>query len=157
MGSSTRPSKCYGRGLLVKPKATSLRLNLASVLREKELIDDAIAELHEAIKINGGDEATYLNLGEALKDKGDLDGAIAAYRAAIRINRKIAQPTTSWGLPSRGRGTWPEPSPATGRLSSSIRTTSPPSPTLWRGLSRSVRTACATASRRSSTRPSPAS
>ena len=54
--------------------------NLGLVLKEKGLLDEAIAEYREAIRIKKDYAEAHTNLGNALHGKGLLDEAIAEYR-----------------------------------------------------------------------------
>jgi tetratricopeptide (TPR) repeat protein len=63
---------------------------LGNALHDKGLLDEAIAEFHEAIRINKDYPEVHYNLGNVLFDKGQLDEATAEYREAIRINKDYA-------------------------------------------------------------------
>ncbi|MHB8652452.1 MAG: tetratricopeptide repeat protein [Terriglobia bacterium] len=66
--------------------------------------DRAIAEYHEALRLNPGNDSAHNNLGVALGVKGDLDGAIAEYREALRLNpnRKYSRLNLCCALENKG-------------------------------------------------------
>jgi tetratricopeptide (TPR) repeat protein len=49
-------------------------------------LDGAIAEYHEALRLNLKNGWAHINLGGALGKKGDSDGQIAEYREAVRVD-----------------------------------------------------------------------
>ncbi len=68
------------------------------------LLDEAIREWREAIRINPDLADAHTNLGVALDDKGLLDEAIKEYREAIRINPDNAIAHYNLGLALRCKG-----------------------------------------------------
>ena len=55
-------------------------------LEKKGDLDGAIAEYHEALRLDPKNELGHTDLGGALEKKGDIDGAVAEYRVALRLN-----------------------------------------------------------------------
>ena len=60
-------------------------------LRAAGKLDEAIAELHAAVRLNPADAAAHHHLGEALAGQGKLDEAIAQYQTAPRL-----RPNDGW-------------------------------------------------------------
>ena len=58
------------RAIKLIPTATNYRNNLARVLSDRGLLDEAIAECRESIALNTGNADGYTNLGVALLKKG---------------------------------------------------------------------------------------
>jgi serine/threonine protein kinase/tetratricopeptide (TPR) repeat protein len=73
-------------GVALRPENPGLRLRLAEALREQGRLDDAVAQLREAIRINKDYAYAYINLGVALNKQGKRDEAIAEYRKAIALD-----------------------------------------------------------------------
>jgi serine/threonine protein kinase/tetratricopeptide (TPR) repeat protein len=69
----------------LRPDSAAARNNLGFALAGKGLLDEAIAEYREAIRLDKDYALAHLNLGNALHDKGHLDDALAELRAAIQI------------------------------------------------------------------------
>ena len=57
---------------------------LGVALYNKGLIDEAIAEYREALRINPGDAEAHYNLGYSLYNKGLIDEAIVAFENFIK-------------------------------------------------------------------------
>src|SRR5262249_15967319 len=78
--------------------------NLGNALKAKGLLDDAIAECREALRIKPELAEAHCSLGSALQDKGQLDEAIEAYREALRIKKDFALAHNNLGIPLEARG-----------------------------------------------------
>src|SRR4051812_23806724 len=69
-----------------------------------QVIDEAIAEYREAVRINKAAYAPHINLGNALKAKGKVDDAIAAFREAIRLSPNFPLAHINLGLALLDKG-----------------------------------------------------
>ena len=63
------------------------------VLTSQYKLDEAVAELREAIRIQPDQAEPYVGLGVALKRLGQYDEAIAACRKAIDLKPGFPMPT----------------------------------------------------------------
>jgi serine/threonine-protein kinase len=68
-----------------------LALDSLIILGAKGQLDKAIAEYHEAIRLNKDHAAAHYSLGNVLRDKGRLDEAIDEFKEAIRIKKDYAE------------------------------------------------------------------
>jgi tetratricopeptide (TPR) repeat protein len=75
-----------------------------NALRDKGLVDEAIAACRKAITIDPKNAKAHNNLGNALRDKGLVDEAIAAHRQAIALDPKLAAAHTNLGNALRDKG-----------------------------------------------------
>jgi len=81
-----------------------VRVNLGCSLYDKGLVDEAIAEYREAIRLKKDYVEAHNNLGVALWKKGRQDEAIAAYREAIRLKKDDALPHYNLGVALADKG-----------------------------------------------------
>ena len=65
--------------------------NLGIVLRRRKRSEEAIAQYHEALRINPAYAEAHYNLGNALIDQGNKQEAIAQYRQALQSNPGYAE------------------------------------------------------------------
>jgi tetratricopeptide (TPR) repeat protein/tRNA A-37 threonylcarbamoyl transferase component Bud32 len=89
----------------LQPQSPGTHVNLGIALYEKGLLDEAIAEYQEAIRIKEDYAEAHNNLGVALAEKGRLDQAITEYQEAIRIKGGYAEAHNNLGnaLAEKGR------------------------------------------------------
>jgi len=73
-------------------------LEAGRVLLAQNKLDEAMAEMHEALRFQPDSAETHRALSAALFQKGDLDGAIAEYRQAIRLGPDDAGAHINLGL-----------------------------------------------------------
>lgn len=73
-------------------------VNIGVSLANLGLLDEAIGEHQEAIRINPGHAGAHNNLGVALKLKGLLDEAIREWQEAIQINPEFAEVHCNLGV-----------------------------------------------------------
>jgi serine/threonine-protein kinase len=68
-------------------------------------LDEAVAELRQAIALGPKDGQAHYDLGNALRDKGQLDEALAEYREAIQLKPDFAEAHCNLGgvLKRQGR------------------------------------------------------
>ena len=78
--------------------------NLGDALRTKGQLNEAIAELREAIRLKKDYANAHYNLGVALFDKGQLDDAIAEFREAIRLKKDYVKAHNNLGYALRKKG-----------------------------------------------------
>jgi len=95
----------YGRSLAGKPDQPNVRSNLAGALMRLGRIDEAIAELREAIRLKPNYAQGHLNLALALSAGGDHAGAEKSCREALRFqpNYLLARQTLAAELNALGR------------------------------------------------------
>src|SRR5262249_23671964 len=72
------------------------------------LLDEAIAECSEAVRLNKDFAEAHYNLGNALRDKGDTAAAEAAYREVIRLKPDYAEGHCNLGQLLREAGRFRE-------------------------------------------------
>ncbi|MFH1228544.1 MAG: tetratricopeptide repeat protein [Planctomycetota bacterium] len=85
----------FNRGNAYKNKAHSIQRNLAVGLESPDftpdqLLDRAIADYSQAIRLNPQYAEAYANRGNSYKDKNQLDKAMADFDEAIRVSPKFA-------------------------------------------------------------------
>jgi tetratricopeptide (TPR) repeat protein len=78
--------------------------NLGSALHAKGLLDEAIAEHREAIRLKKDFATAHSNLGNALRDKGRLDEAIAECQEAIRLKKDYVEAHDNLGAALHAKG-----------------------------------------------------
>jgi tetratricopeptide (TPR) repeat protein len=71
---------------------------------DKGLLDEAVAEFREAIRLKADDPLAHYNLGTALKKRGLLEEAVAELREAILLNPDLANAHDNLGNALRDRG-----------------------------------------------------
>jgi serine/threonine protein kinase/tetratricopeptide (TPR) repeat protein len=95
----------FRRAVALAPQYAAARSNLGLALSSsKGGLDEAIAEHHEAIRLNKDCPEFHNNLGVALKDKGRLDEAIASYREALRLRRDFPDARCNLGAALKAKG-----------------------------------------------------
>jgi tetratricopeptide (TPR) repeat protein len=68
-----------------------IQSNLGNALSRKQLLDEAIDHLHEAIRLRPDYADAYFNLGSVLFQQGRIDQAIAQWQAALAIRPRDAE------------------------------------------------------------------
>ena len=89
-------SEVIGGAFTGEQKAVAYR-NRGRARTEAGALEEAIADLGEAIRLAPGDVQAYLYRAQARIGRGDTDGAIADYGEAIRL-----RPTMAMGFTGRG-------------------------------------------------------
>ncbi len=79
------------------PKSYAAHTNLANVYRRREMLDEALVELKEALK-DGDHAIVHNNLGALYAKKGMLPEALAEFEQAKKLNPKSADPYMGMGL-----------------------------------------------------------
>nr|WP_318731648.1 tetratricopeptide repeat protein [Roseofilum sp. Belize Diploria] len=64
------------------------------VLQQEGLLEEAIAQYREALRLNPQLAQVYVNLGVALMDRGDREGAISAYQQALQVDPGLGEAYT---------------------------------------------------------------
>jgi len=93
----------FRRVLVLAPRHTLARYNLALVLKRADRLTEAIAELTTAIDIDPRPEA-YYTLGVIYRHEGELERAAAALRAAIARDPSYADAHYMLGVVLHARG-----------------------------------------------------
>jgi tetratricopeptide (TPR) repeat protein/serine/threonine protein kinase len=92
----------------LRPGSPGAHFNLGNALYDNGQLDEAIAEWHEALRLQKALQQdlpqAHTNLGIALRDKGLLDEAIAEHREAIRLKKDAAAAHTNLGGALRAKG-----------------------------------------------------
>ena len=71
--------------------------NLGTALLQRGLIEEAIIQYREAVRINPAYSGAHYNLGAALLQRGQAEEAIAQYREAVRINPAYSEAHNNLG------------------------------------------------------------
>jgi serine/threonine protein kinase/Flp pilus assembly protein TadD len=89
----------------IRPDSAAAHHNLGVALSNQGLLDEAIAELHKALRLDKDSYQVHTNLGVNLHLKRSLDEAIAAYSEAIRLNKDYPPAHNNLGcaLAEKGR------------------------------------------------------
>ncbi len=69
------------------PANALLRVEVAKRYMARDMLDAAIQQANEALKINPSMEEAYLVLGDAYRLKGDLDAALEQYQQVVELNK----------------------------------------------------------------------
>ncbi|MGA8087063.1 MAG: tetratricopeptide repeat protein [Terracidiphilus sp.] len=81
----------YNRALESDPKNVPVRTKLASSLYRNGKIDDAIAQLNRALKVQPTDANALFDLGMIkLQGKGDAKGAMATWQRLLKTNPQLS-------------------------------------------------------------------
>ena len=78
--------------------------NLGVAVGMKGQIDEALRQLHEAIRLKPDDAWAHNNLGNALGSKGQMDAALSEYEEAIRLQPDIAEAHNNFGNALNSKG-----------------------------------------------------
>src|SRR5262249_46494360 len=92
------------KAIRLKKDDFGARNNLGNALARKGLLEEAIAEFRQALRIKPNFPEALVNLGNAQATKGQLDDAIVAYRKAIRLRKDYAAAHCSLGYALMQRG-----------------------------------------------------
>jgi protein O-mannosyl-transferase len=79
------------RAVVLNPRSSEARQNLAVVLARNKQFDRANENFREAIRLNPRYAVAHQNWGMALEDAGRMEEAIAEYRRAIALKPKSLQ------------------------------------------------------------------
>ena len=85
----------------LQPGVASTHFNLASALTLAGRIDDAVAELTEAVRLNPHYTRARNNLGRLLLARGQVDAALAQFGAAVRDEPRDAESHYNMGVAHR--------------------------------------------------------
>jgi serine/threonine-protein kinase len=88
----------------LQPDSPGCRVNLGNILKDKGLVNEAIACHKKAIELDGQYVAAHNNLGNALQSKGRLDEAIAAYKKAIELDPTYVYAHNNLGTALQSKG-----------------------------------------------------
>lgn len=80
------------------------RTFLAARYLEARRIDDAIAQLQEALRLDPSLAEAHSNLGSALRSQGKLDEAVSHFREAIAIAPRLAEAHNNLGVARAAQG-----------------------------------------------------
>ena len=94
----------YRITLSLHPDNAPARYRLGCLFLRQEKADEAVAELHEAARLDLHLRNTYSQLGHALKRLGRYDEAIAAYRAELEFEPLCAAAYSNMGLAYQEKG-----------------------------------------------------
>ena len=84
--------------LKARPDLADAHNVLSVVLHRRGQLDDAIASVRRAIKLNNTSSSYFANLGEMERVKGHLDVAAAALARAVKLNPGSAQALNNLGI-----------------------------------------------------------
>jgi predicted O-linked N-acetylglucosamine transferase (SPINDLY family) len=73
------------------PGSPKVHCNLGGILKDKGLIDEAIAAYRQAIALDPNYAEAHSDLGNALSDKRQFEEAVAAYRRAIALQSDLPE------------------------------------------------------------------
>jgi tetratricopeptide (TPR) repeat protein len=76
----------FRHALEVVPRNPVVRYELAQVLREQGLVDEAVAQYRGALEVTPRLARLHVGLGNALRDRGELEQAIRHYRLALETH-----------------------------------------------------------------------
>jgi serine/threonine-protein kinase len=88
----------------LQPDSPGCRVNLGNALKDKGLVDEAIACHKKAIELDGQYATAHNNLGTALQRKGQLEEAIAAYKKAIELDPTYVYAHNNLGTALQSKG-----------------------------------------------------
>jgi tetratricopeptide (TPR) repeat protein/tRNA A-37 threonylcarbamoyl transferase component Bud32 len=94
----------YRVALALRPRTSSVHVDLGKVLHDLGRVDEAITEYHKAIELDRNDAMAHSNLSNALKDKGRLDEAITEAQKAIELDPKYAKAHNNLGAALYDKG-----------------------------------------------------
>jgi len=93
-----RRESFYRAAIAVRPRSVSAWNNLGITLLDRNVLAEAIAAFHEAIRADETWATPHFNLGKALSINRDPNGSIAAYRNAIVCDPSFADAHTRLGI-----------------------------------------------------------
>jgi protein O-mannosyl-transferase len=79
------------------PAAWMAYNNLGLIYQNQGLIDPAMVDYQEALRVNPNLTGPHINLGNCHKQRGEFEAAIVEYRAALQINPNDAEAENNWG------------------------------------------------------------
>jgi tetratricopeptide (TPR) repeat protein len=88
----------YAVALAARPNEAWIHLNLASALRDRGDLDEAIASYRKAIVLDPDFFLAHLELADALAEGGRHDEAVAACQQALRLRPRDSTPYNALGL-----------------------------------------------------------
>ena len=87
--------KLFGLAIETNPADERAHRRYAEVLWRRELKEQAVRHMEEAVRLSGGDPEILVELGEMYLAQGNLDGAWRQAEAAIAAQRQLA---SAWAL-----------------------------------------------------------
>jgi tetratricopeptide (TPR) repeat protein len=105
--SKAKPAEAVGFyrvALALRPKDSSVHINLGLALADAGQLDEAIKVYHRALDLDPGLVWVHINLGVALRDAGRVDEAIKAYRRALELDPNLAGAHNNLGIALRDQG-----------------------------------------------------
>jgi serine/threonine protein kinase/Tfp pilus assembly protein PilF len=88
----------------LRPESPGARVSLGAALAAKGLLDEAIAEHREALRLQKDYATAHNSLGAALSAKGLVDEAIAEHREALRLQKDYASAHNNLGVALESKG-----------------------------------------------------
>jgi len=90
-GQTDRALVWYRRALAKAPAMLAAQINLADALLAAGKAREAVAALHEAIRMQPTEARLYYNLGFAYHQLGETDSASSAYRRALALDNDLLE------------------------------------------------------------------
>jgi tetratricopeptide (TPR) repeat protein len=93
---------------LIDPTFVPALNNLGLALKAKGRLDEAVAEYHDALRINPESAPVHFNLADILAGRGELSEAINHYQQVLRIDPDFARAHYQIGIALVAKGWWDE-------------------------------------------------
>ncbi len=88
----------------LKPDDAEMHNNLGMLLKEQEMLDEALLSFRKALQIKPNYAKAHFNLAVTLQSKGRLNEAIASLRQALKIKPDFADAYSKLGILLRANG-----------------------------------------------------
>jgi serine/threonine-protein kinase len=101
-------SRYYTAAVALRPQSAAAHNNLGIVLGKQGALDEAVAEFHQASRLDATSYLVHYNLGNALAEGGRHEEAIASYRKAIEMNPDFGGAYHNLGIALYAKGRYEE-------------------------------------------------
>ena len=82
----------YQKAIKIEPRCVEAMVGRARLLAAINEMDEAVAQIKQALKVSRDNELALMVLGEVREQEEDWGGAVKAYKRAVRANRKSPLP-----------------------------------------------------------------
>ena len=82
----------YQKAIKIEPHCVEAMVGRARLLAAIHEVDEALAQIKQALKVSRDNELALMALGEVREQEEDWGGAVKAYKRAVRANRKSPLP-----------------------------------------------------------------
>ncbi len=103
-GNEVAARASYDAAIEIDPKFAEAHNNLATLLKNNQLTDHALAHLTTAVRLEPDKAAYGCNLASVLRDAGRMEDAIAAYEQVLKYNPNHEQSLLGMGDVLQGSG-----------------------------------------------------